>query len=916
MKSKKQNPGSVPPYHEILHDLVISIMRAQAEVLADCETSDSLNNFRHGKINRHFAWIARAYKPGSNRHLVESEDKHSLRTNPIRHSKLDERQEKLLLEKKPLPYALRADTESQQGDDEGHPVQYHPTRISCLIKQACACTIEWSQANPRKGRRRLSRKSNRHDGAILVSPLSVAFDYLTSPELPGSRAYALLAIRSYLFDTFDSYPDGIIDRIDKDVHEFSTQEISTALSHIRTSVRVRHWSRGKDPIPPRTKLHDPEGLLRQYLGSTGILWLRFSARDQAINFLQKGKWFDPENEYEMVQSPYVDHLPDLGQIVNELWGTPIPIRGADTVFRGGLKFSMRKGLVVAIHGGPGTGKTSLALALGAYLAPLEIDTLFLTGEETKEDLLARVENIVPEEYRRFTFYRKETLAPKGWLTIQPYKLYQTDPGEMRQALSDAFDQLKSNLESQPQDGHGAPKPCRAIVVVDGLHDFFMLSGRRGRDDEQASEFRSFIEKCRGLRALVVLTTSEEWAGDAALEYLVDVAIRLTQTASPSAKSEADLMAKPDRYLLLNKARHQLCAIGGHGIQIAGLKGLRLSPQINYQLDTRAIWKTRVPSTGHLKTILRRTMDYSKRPSSTEQKWLEEALFFENKYSVDIYQGANIFINGRGSGGKAALAMKIACAPTFEMEGSGSLLRRVPVDERILVVSFLYPEDYYEDLIDNLMPVFRREYRSESLSRPSEKVIRLYPGYYKPNDLFNQIEWALRAAELEGTPYTCVVIDGIHNVFIQFPEIEAYRLIWPQLYALLRSRDITIITTHATLVSPTRVDGTDVRIDDERSEPLRHALVQKTDFRIEVDPALPGEIAALMPHDKSEQGGVPTQSNDANTFSLRVLSAIHQPIPTRHLLWSRDRMIYYGRRSSDILDREYGERRSQASLPLT
>jgi hypothetical protein len=182
---------------------------------------------------------------------------------------------------------------------------------------------------------------------------------------------------------------------------------------------------------------------------------------------------------------------------------------------------------------------------------------------------------------------------------------------------------------------------------------------------------------------------------------------------------------------------------------------------------------------------------------------------------------------------------------------------------------------------------RIEYRQlKNVSLPRIEVIHLYPGHVRPNDLFNRIDWELEAADLRADPYTCVVIDGIHNVFLQFPAIEQYRLFWPQIYNALRSRPIMTITTHTTFSVP-HVGAPALRIDDDRFEPLRHTLVQKTDFQFEIDPYGVG-----TPPDPSTIG---TRADDTNMetedmFVVKTLSAINQPIPKGHVLWSRQKLV--------------------------
>jgi hypothetical protein len=875
-----------PPYHEILADLVASTMRAQAELV---RTGGQAS---HQQINRHFVWLAVAYPEGTNRHFFEAiSGNFPLRKRGLRYrSKLPQNIANLLSKRLPLPLEGDAnDLSLARAVQKLGLVQEEPTRISSLIKLAFQETLALADLLPGDakpdGRGAKAIQSKKSEGISIRSPLSIVYDFLTAPDLPGTRAYALLALRNLLFETFDIFPDALADIEAR--YTFSWRAVETAISYVWTSLRPRFWSQGEDKLPAEGR-NPIDGLVRHFLAVKGVLWLHFRNSKSCLKYLDNE--IPRSTEYEFTRSALLERLPELGEIVNELWGLPVPMRGADTVFRGGLKFSRRRGLVLAIHGGPGTGKTTFALALGAFLAPFDIQTLFLTGDELEDDLKVRAEGLVPDELRRMTFFPDNLDA---WLTISHFKFDQETPAIdfLERTFSD-FEAVLGAFE-EPTDTHRSPKVCKAVIVLDGLHDIFALgaghsSNVTSENADKYAQLHGFIDKCRNLQALVILTTGEdwsskEWANDATLDYLVDVSMRL------SHESIGEYGQKPDRRLTLRKARHQLCAPGTHGIQIAGTKGVRLSPQVNYQLDRRSIWMTRLPDTGAVKTVLRKTThatEVEKIPAPSEKKrWPTSCEFDETNLSVFLPRRSNIFLNGKGSGGKAALALKIALAPVFS-ESNRELLNG---EEKVLVVSFLYPQEYYGFIVRRLLRLRRLEYPESNLGLTARvDVEHLYPGYLKPNDLFNRIEWRLDNAELHGQPYTTVVIDGIHNIYLQFPEIEKHVIFWPQLYSALRTRPVSIVTTHTTFALPSDSIDFQYQVDDKRSEPLRHALVQKTDFRLEINPY------------REYDSGVDTdilrhpELVEPNTFSVRVISAINQSIPKPEdvLLWSREKLVLY------------------------
>ncbi len=899
-------PNQTFPYAEILKPLVESTMKAQRELFLSLVDGTYPDGISDVQLNRHFSWLALVYPQGTNRHLFDAaEGQFPLRTayllnrgrdddDPTKIVKMPSAIRKCLLERRSLDVGYKGNSEEKR--NASRYIQDGPTRISSLIRNAFEEVIQvkgvatynknfWKSAIDEKG-------------FYLRSPLSIVYDYLTIPSAPGSRAYALLALRNFLFEEFEIVPD--LNAGWPQV--FTVIDIEKSRSHIWTSMRRRYLSKGEDKLPPEGRgIKKVDALIRQFLAMKGVLYLRFREVDACKDYLNAGlirpKRVAPDKRYafEFSKSPYLEKLPETGELVNELMGLPLPIRGAETLFRGGLKFSSRQGLVMAIHGGPGTVKTSVALALAAYVAPFEIETNFLTAEEDERDLRDRIVGLVSDDIRGLSFFPGDLRDRVGFSKI---KLSDYPEGNALELLEEELGTLAKRLEEtqvpspkdiqSSRDGFLIPKPCRAIIVLDGLHDLFTGKAQAGVPSSSEKQniplLYQLIETLKKLKALVILTTGNEWVGDTRLDYLVDVSIEL------SHRSMAEYGAKPDRRLLLSKARHQLCANGTHGFQIAGVKGVRFSPQINYSLDRRSIWKMRLPNTSVIKTVLRRVTNYQniekfKSNQNKPKSIVRGAKFFDSNHCANIFGGSHIFLNGEGSGGKAALALKIAIAPSFSRPlESGTTLKK---NEKVLIVSFLYPREYYETILDDLRKLHNVEYGiRREVSRI--EVIHLYPGHLKPNDLYNKIEWELDAAELRGDPYTCVIIDGIHNVFLQFPQIEAYHLFWPQIYNSLRSRPLMTITTHTTLSISVpgvlRRTALTYRADDDRSEPLRHALVQKTDFQFEIGP-YESLASGDMGNGKNETARVLS-----DMFVVRTLSAINQAIPKGHVVWGRETLI--------------------------
>ncbi len=869
------------PYHDIALKLVDSTLRSFGEFVSK---KDGIHGFKDpnsvedADINRHFAWIAVVTKDNQVRHLREGsadETLHPLETRSLRHtSSLAKDQVNALNSGKSIE------------DPSSKLVQQNPTRISRLIKNAIETTFEESR--------------NPAEAITLPSPYQIVADFLTIPEHPGSRAYSLLTMRSILFQKFRAMPSTILEH---GYDEFTVQDLEASYNSLMTSMRERYRSKGQDKVDdiklrPNTRLQDRvSGILRHYLAMTGVLFLRFKSipgqdAGPANAILLLSNTCDLHHTdipFEFTKPRYLKNPTELAELVNSLWGIPIPIRGADTIFRGGLNFASRGGLVCALHGGPGSGKTALALGVGAALSGFGIRTLFLTAEEDPADLKSRAIGLLPSAVRSLPFIPND---PDEWLNIQRFELVQDEEEVRLSTLSNEFEKISRALEKQKdqEKSDAIPLPCSTIVVLDGLHEIAtqaLFDLKKKKSKEITDEFHRFIETCRKLRALVVLTTGTDWSADTSLDYLVDVAMRL------SHETESEVGSKPHRYLTLSKARHQLCSPGTHGLQIAGDKGVRFTPQINYQLDRLSIWNARLPFKPVRKSVMRiachqKDLKFISDGSTTSiPKNL--TFFLNDEAGVELYRGSNIFLNGEGSGGKAGLAMKIATAPSFHIDKPDEPIAK---PEKVLVVSFLYPEEYYTNIMTKLRGLRGREYPNlPKRYEPRMEVLHLYPGHLKPDALYSKIEWALRASQLSGDPFTTIVIDGIHNVFLQFPEIEKQNLFWPQLFSLLRTRNLTSILTHTILSvrmnAANQADRFSARsdvyrnVDDSRSDPLKHALVLKTDFRFEVDP--------------HELTGPQPEISTPHTFQVETHSAIGQAIPDPRknpLYWSREKLVFF------------------------
>jgi hypothetical protein len=180
-----------------------------------------------------------------------------------------------------------------------------------------------------------------------------------------------------------------------------------------------------------------------------------------------------------------------------------------------------------------------------------------------------------------------------------------------------------------------------------------------------------------------------------------------------------------------------------------------------------------------------------------------------------------------------------------------------------------------------------EYRKEKvppINKRDYEVLHFYPGYLNPEDMASKIMRRLDAAELEGAPFNGVMIDGIHNVFLQFPRLESREMVWPMVYDLLRRRDLTVVTTHTNITVHESGDPEeDYDLNIRKARPLLHAILQGADFFI----GLNEEVGSCGYEDNKD-----CNENSERHYVIRVHMAQGQPNPRGKIYWHREEYVNY------------------------
>ena len=745
---------------------------------------------------------------------------------------------------------------------DGSP-QIRSTRISDLIAVALRMTED----------QELETK-----GVFLPSPLKLLVDYLTIPEEVASRAYAFMVLRLVLFEEMRLWPEG--PDVPEGFNSFSQKEVVQELQVIST-----YWN-GRDNIPIGGS--PVKTLICHLLAMFGLMDLRFGTEGktpvnarEARRLYCNSKCLAPKVGYEFRVSDRVRRLPEASEIINRLWGISLPIRGADTLFFGGLRFSSNGGLVAAISGGPGTGKTSFALGLAAVLAPLGATTFYITAEESCPDLRSRLSMVTPD-YLRKIVPKEQALSIPSELKCKRVSPESEEERKPDEVLGGVLDEIKVVLSKarNSNEKKGLPLPCPLIVVIDGLQVYL---GQGDGSRQKTYPLLKFIRDCRDLNALVVLTSGVQLSTLPMLEYLVDVVIRLDY------RDTETLEEKPLRILELIKTRHQISRPGTHVFHISGADGIKVSPQLPSQLDTKAIYEVLMPDGACKSDVMNRYF-----PVSMLKAIDHEARRYPRKKPLkmkvpflQIFPRSHILVHGKGSAGKSGFGLKLLMAPFFK---DGKFVETGCPGHRILIISFLYPAAYYVEIWRRLASLRSLEYRNEkvpSINRRDYEVLHFFPGYLNPEDMASKIMRKLDSAELEGAPYTGVMFDGIHNVFLQFPRLESREMVWPMIFDLLRRRELTVVTTHTNITVHESDDpNEDYDLNIRKAKPLLHAILQGADFFLGLNEETPSNDTEQS--DNTEQAEDDLEAR----YMIWAHMAQGQPKPQRKIYWHREKLAIY------------------------
>lgn len=577
----------------------------------------------------------------------------------------------------------------------------------------------------------------------------------------------------------------------------------------RYVTRISDLDAGKSQIVPRSLA---ERVACRWLATLGPLaWVHRGAAQGS-----PARGLVQDEEYRAVAAFY--GAMSMRSAVHGLTGHLILDEGLRDAFGGAMRLYEGQGIVTLIRGGPGAGKTSLAVAHAAAAVLEGGCGVVISLEETRDALRAKFAGLIPH----VSLSDIDEWVRQGYLWLIGTDR-EGDDTELDALVREVDGTVAQALQRWQEAGRSAASHAPLCVVVDSLTA--LLIGPHGaspsrRDphlDAREAVFR-LVQRWRRERAITVIVAGSEprQAAEQA-EYLADNVFVL----------EANGV---DRSLRIQKSRLQATSPEPHMLHISR-DGVRVFPG-GASAAKRSSSRAVVP-------VSRTTL--------VPLTWMDvpatQGGAAARRYLQCVAEGTHITVFGVGSTRKANYGLTLLLSTparaaegrlarvvmnaqpslpfgerprrsTREVQGrvfDAPLRGSASVDEtrRVHVISFLHGQDNYRAIVRALLER-RGDLDGQRVSDLAASLVRttvFHPGQLDPSVLIRKVERALDARP-DGLSPTGVLLDGIHNALVTLPRVAGAPWVWNEIAALCAERGATLVSTFSLMSTALRAIGLD------------------------------------------------------------------------------------------------------------
>ncbi len=452
------------------------------------------------------------------------------------------------------------------------------------------------------------------------------------------------------------------------------------------------------------------------------------------------------------------------------------IDGLDALLGGGIRYPADTAAFVFVTGGPGTGKTLLALEMAAraWLAGEDRSTcLYYSVEQTPDNLHKKLES-------DFDYFGQKADV----VTLErevPHKLCleaRTDKGISRLVITQA---IPANLETETRSG--AVVDVEWIVAEIGNYrlagsvDMVCIDnvGLLLTDLDYFAKRHKLLATRRALMSHHIhgIFVQEESSPrdlrmPSAEEFSTDVLIRLGFAEEPSGFKA--------RSLEVHKARHQYYYRGQHQFSIAG-RGINRDRYLGARSE-RGPGIHIYPSVAAQLSIARDRAEFDMPDRGSQPIDLGHPDF------------SAPFLNGTGPTARSSTVLLAEPGTRYTYLALRFLAAGQQAGEETLLVSTKEDPDQLRRICEREESLVQHCLDDDGAFREQFRILYLHPEYLSPGKFTWDLVRLARLPGKSGTPATRVAFDNFYRLHDRFPLLEEQTFLVSALLDLLRYQGVT------------------------------------------------------------------------------------------------------------------------------